>query len=114
MYQPTGPAMHPALIRPGDPVVGRDALLHFEARRRFEARAFHTLRLGDLDRLREDLQLVSGDRWNAWYQRWCVDGDQAVAPNVPSLLEPSRTSPNECVDERLRHAYPLCGDPDSA
>jgi hypothetical protein len=39
LYQPTGLAMNPAVIRPGDPVVRRDALLHFEARRRFESRA---------------------------------------------------------------------------
>jgi len=31
MYQPTGLAMHPALIRPGDPVVRRDALLRPES-----------------------------------------------------------------------------------
>jgi hypothetical protein len=54
LYQPTGLAMHPAVIPPGDPVVRRDAVLHFEARRRFEARAFHTFSQGDLDRLREE------------------------------------------------------------
>ena len=48
----TGLAMHPALTRPGDPVVRRDRLLDFEARRRFEARAFHTFSQGDLDRPR--------------------------------------------------------------
>jgi hypothetical protein len=89
-------------------------LLHFEARRRFDARAFHTFSQGDLDRLREDLRRFSGDRWNAWYQRWCVDGDHAAAPDAPSLLESSRTSPIECVEERLRHAYPLFGGPDAA
>jgi len=38
--------MHPALTRPGDPVVRRDGLLHFEAR------AFHIFSQGDLDRPR--------------------------------------------------------------
>ena len=108
LYQPTGLAMDPALIRPGDPVVRRDALLHFEAR------AFHTFSQGDLDRPRKDLRRFSGDWWHAWYQRCCADGDQAAAPDVPSLLEPSRTSPIECVEERLRHAYPLCGGLDAA
>jgi len=89
-------------------------LLYFEARRRFEAKAFHTFNQGDLDRLREGLRRFSGDRWHAWYQRWCIDGDQVAAPDVPSLLEPSRTSPIEFVGERLRHAYPLSGGPDAA
>ena len=62
---------------------------------------------GDLDRLREELQRFSADRWNVWYQRWCVDGDQAVAPNVPSPSDPPRTSPIEFVEERLPHSYPL-------
>jgi hypothetical protein len=109
MYQPTGLAMNPALMRRGDPVVRRDALLHFEARRRFESRAFHTFSQGDLDRLREDLQRFSGDWWDAWYQRWCVDGDKAVAPSAPSPSEPPRTSPIEFVEERLPHSYPLFG-----
>ena len=51
-YRTTGLAMHPALTRPGDPVVRRGAVLHFEARRRFAARAFHTFSRGDLDRPR--------------------------------------------------------------
>jgi len=113
-YQTMGLAMHPALTRPGDPIVRRDGLLHFEARRRFEARALHTFSQGDLDRPRKDLRRFSGDWWHGWYQRWCADGDQAAAPDLPSLLEPSRTSPIECVEERLRHAYPLCGGPDAA
>jgi len=66
-------------------------LLYFEARRRFEAKAFHAFNQGDLDRLREDLRRFSGDWWHAWYQRWCIDGEQVAAPDVPSLLEPSRT-----------------------
>jgi hypothetical protein len=45
-YQTTGMAMHPAVTRPGDPVVRRDGLLHFEARRRFESRASHTFSQG--------------------------------------------------------------------
>jgi hypothetical protein len=100
-YQTTGLAMHPALTRPGDPVVRRDASLHFEPRRRFEARAFHTFNQGDLDRLREDLRRFSGDRWNAWYQRWCVDGDQAVAPNAPSPSDPPRTSERTITSRNL-------------
>ena len=109
LYQPTRLAMHPALIRPGDPVVRRDALLHFEARRGSESRAFHTFSQGDLDRLRGELQRFSGDWWDAWYQPWCVDGDQAVAPTVPSPSDPPRTSPIEFVEERLPHSYPLFG-----
>jgi hypothetical protein len=35
---------------------------------------------GWLDELREDLRCFSGDWLDAWYQRWSVDGDQAVAP----------------------------------
>jgi hypothetical protein len=101
LYQPTGLAMHPALIRPGDPVVRRDALLHFEARRGSESRAFHTFSQGDLDRLREELQRFSRDRWNAWYQRWCVDGDQAVAPNAPSPSDPPRTSERTITSRNL-------------
>ena len=45
-YQTTDLAMHPALTRPGDPVVRRAALLHFKARRRFESRASHTFSQG--------------------------------------------------------------------
>ena len=48
-----------------DPVTRRAALHHFEARRRFEARAFHTFTQLALDDLRDDLRRFSGAWWEA-------------------------------------------------
>ncbi len=62
MYRPTGLATGRAGMTLVDPVTRRAALLHFEARHRFESRAFHTFSQGDLDRLREDLRRFSGPR----------------------------------------------------
>ena len=109
MYQPADLARSPSV----DPVTRRAALAHFEARRRFESRAFHTFSQGDLDRLREDLLRFSGAWWDAWYQRWGVEGDRAATPDVPPSPAPSGRSPIEFVEERLRHMYPLFGGLDA-
>jgi hypothetical protein len=113
-YQPEGRAATLAVTPRADPVTRRDALLHFEARRRFESRAFHTFSQADLDRLREDLRRFSGDRWDAWYQRWCIDGDRAPVPDAPSADALPSRSPVEFIEERLRHSYPLFGGLDAA
>jgi hypothetical protein len=114
LSQPAGLAGGLAGMPPVDPVTRRAALLHFDARRRFESRAFHTFSQGDLDRLREDLQRFSGPGWDAWYQRWCVDGDRAsMPPAAPSVASPNEL-PIEFVDERLCHQYPLFGGIDAA
>jgi hypothetical protein len=100
-------------VPPVDPVTRRSALRHFDARRRFESRAFHTFNQGDLDRLREDLTHFSGPWWDAWFQRWCVDGDRASMPEAVATAPSAGLPSIEFVEERLRHPYLLFGGPET-
>jgi hypothetical protein len=100
-------------VSPVDPVTRRSALRHFEVRRRFESRAFHTFSQGELDRLREDLAHFSGPWWDAWFQRWCVDGDRASMPEMVATAPSAGLPFIEFVEERLRHPYLLFGGPET-
>jgi hypothetical protein len=92
-----------------DPVTRRAALQHFEARRRFEARAFHTFTQLALDDLRDDLRRFSGAWWEARYSRWCADGDAALETDERPAAEEADRPEIDFVEEPMAHDYPLFG-----
>jgi hypothetical protein len=102
-----------ALLAP-DAVRQAQVLAHFRARRRFESRQFHTFNGQELEELRRDLERYQGPSYDAWYQRWCQQGEHAMpAPgDVPTA---SNTGPEvRFTVFPLRHEYPLFGEGEEA